>query len=170
MTLPTTLRTASLIVSTLLMAAIAGFFYAYAVSVIRGLDVVAPDVAIRSMQGINATVRNMLFAPAFFGSLGLTVITALLYLAHRRDWTAGLILAAAVLYAAGGFGLTLFWNVPLNNALAGQAIPADPVAALDMWQSYRDPWMDGNTARTVISFLALLLLILALRREARQAT
>jgi uncharacterized membrane protein len=169
MTVPATLRTASLIVSALLMAAISGFFYAYAVSVMRGLDVLEPDVAIRAMQGINATVRNMLFAPAFFGTLAMTLITALLFVLHRRDMTAGLVAAAALLYAAGGFGLTLFWNVPMNTALATQAIPADPVAALGIWRDYFGPWMDGNTARTVISFMALLFLLLALRRDGRAA-
>ena len=169
MTVPANLRTASLILSALLMAAISGFFYAYAVSVMRGLDVLEPDVAIRAMQAINATVRNMLFAPAFFGTLGITLLTALLFLLHRRDLTAGLVAAAALLYAAGGFGLTLIWNVPMNTALAGQVIPADPAAALGLWRGYFGPWMDGNTARTVISFMALLLLLLALRRDARTA-
>jgi uncharacterized membrane protein len=56
-------------VTIILMAAIAGFFYACQVSVIWGLDAVAPRVAIRAMQGINAEVRNFWFAPTFFGSL-----------------------------------------------------------------------------------------------------
>jgi uncharacterized membrane protein len=168
MTALATLRTTSLIISALLMAAISGFFYAYAVSVMRGLETLDGASAIRAMQGINATVRNMLFAPAFFGTLGVTTVTALLYLLHKRDWTAGLIVLAAVLYAAGGFGLTLLWNVPLNTALATQVIPTDPVAALGVWDAYVDPWMDGNTARTAASFVALLLLLLALRRDGRQ--
>jgi uncharacterized membrane protein len=64
-----TLFGAGLMVTIILMAAVAGFFYAYQVSVIWGLDAVEPRVAIRAMQGINAEVRNFWFAPSFFGSL-----------------------------------------------------------------------------------------------------
>ncbi|MGL4975381.1 MAG: DUF1772 domain-containing protein, partial [Bosea sp. (in: a-proteobacteria)] len=160
-------RRSGLMLSALLMAAIAGFFYAYAVSVIRGLDQLPPQDAIRAMQGINATVRNAWFAPSFFGALIVTGVTAVLFLAHRRDATALLVLGAAALYGLGGFYLTMFWNVPLNNELALRTIPLEQAAALEVWLDYREPWMVGNTARLLVSFSALILLLLALQRDAR---
>jgi uncharacterized membrane protein len=160
-------RRSGLMLSVLLMAAIAGFFYAYAVSVIRGLDQLPPQDAIRAMQGINATVRNVWFAPSFFGALIVTGATAVLFLLHRRDATALLVLGAAALYGLGGFYLTMFWNVPLNNELALRTIPLEQVAALEVWLDYRDPWMVGNTTRLLVSFSALILLLLALQRDAR---
>jgi uncharacterized membrane protein len=59
-----------LVASTLTVALMAGFFYAYACSVMVGLDRVDDRTFIVTMQWINATVRNAAFAPAFFGSLG----------------------------------------------------------------------------------------------------
>ncbi len=167
MSLPSVVRRTGLILSIVLMAAIAGFFYAYAVSVIRGLDALEPQAAINAMQSINATVRNPLFAPAFFGALAVTGVTATLFVLHRRDTTSFLVLGAAALYGLGGLWLTMFWNVPLNNALALKAVPLDQASALEIWLNYRNPWMVGNTLRMVFSFGALILLLLALQRQAR---
>lgn len=164
------IRRSGLMLSVLLMAAIAGFFYAYAVSVIRGLDQLPAQDAIRAMQGINATVRNALFAPSFFGALIVTAGTAALYLLRKRDATALLVLAAAALYGLGGFCLTMLWNVPLNNELALRPIPLEQAAALEVWLDYREPWMVGNSARLLISFSALILLLLALQRDARTSS
>lgn len=154
-----TLLRAGLMVTVVLMAAIAGFFYAYQVSVIRGLDAVEPQVAIRAMQGINAQVRNVWFAPSFFGSLVASVaMLGVAWLTHRRA-DAAILAGAALLYATGAFALTAWWNVPLNQALALVTIPADTDEAAHIWQSYRDPWMIGNSVRTVVAFVALGLLI-----------
>ena len=58
-----------LVGSTVAVGLMAGFFYAYACSVMVGLDRVDDRTFIVTMQWINATVRNAAFAPAFFGSL-----------------------------------------------------------------------------------------------------
>ena len=69
----------------ILTGAIAGFFYAYTSSVMRGLDAVPAAHAIVAMQGINATVRNWMFAPAFFGTPVAAVATgALLGWLHHK--------------------------------------------------------------------------------------
>ncbi|EFG2885686.1 hypothetical protein BO068_004877, partial [Escherichia coli] len=65
----------------ILCGAIAGFFYAYSSSVMRGLDATDPRAAIAAMQGINATVRNAFFAPAFFGTPVACLISAGLFAA-----------------------------------------------------------------------------------------
>ena len=57
-----------LVASTVVVGLMAGFFYAYACSVMVGLDRVDDRTFIVTMQWINATVRNAAFAPAFFGS------------------------------------------------------------------------------------------------------
>ena len=54
--------------STVAVGLMAGFFYAYACSVMVGLDRVDDRTFIVTMQWINATVRNAAFAPAFFGA------------------------------------------------------------------------------------------------------
>lgn len=147
-----------LTVTIMLMAAISGFFYAYQVSVIRGLDVIEPQAAIRAMQGINAEVRNVWFAPSFFGSLVASIAMVLVALLVKRRSDAVIYAAVVVIYGAGAFLLTAMWNVPLNQGLAQKVIPSDAMEAAQVWKNYRDPWMLGNTVRMACSFVCLLLL------------
>lgn len=99
-------------------AAVAGFFYAYACSVMYGLNDSAPSVALEAMQGINRTVRNPIFALSFFGTaLLLPLAATLAFMAGLKKACFGLVLAALA-YIGGGFVLTMAVNVPMNNALA----------------------------------------------------
>ncbi|MFY7778569.1 MAG: DUF1772 domain-containing protein [Elstera sp.] len=138
-----------------LMGAIAGFFYAYACSVMIGLAAVDAGTAMRAMQGINATVRNIYFAPAFFGPPVVALLTA--WLAHRqgRDAAARWFAVAALLYGLGGLLLTIRVNVPMNGALAVLPVPSDPGEAARVWAAYAEPWGFWNLMRTLASFAAL---------------
>lgn len=160
-------RFGALLLCIMLMAAIAGFFYAYSVSVIWGFDDVDPATAISAMQGVNRVVRNAWFAPAFFGALLAPALIGLMLLAGGYRSVAILTLAAAVIYGLGGFALTLMLNVPLNEALASVAMSSDPDAMARVWRNYRHPWMIGNHARTIASFVALASLLAALWLEGR---
>jgi uncharacterized membrane protein len=93
-------------VTIILMAAIAGVFYAYQVSVIWGLDAVEPQVAIRAMQGINAEVRNVWFAPSFFGSLVAPIAMLGVAWLSRQRTDAAILTGVALHYATGAFVLT----------------------------------------------------------------
>jgi uncharacterized membrane protein len=152
----------------ILTGAIAGFFYAYTSSVMRGLDVIPAAHAIVAMQGINATVRNWVFAPAFFGTplVGILTAAVLGWLHVKR--AALLMLLAAVIYIAGAFVPTLLVNVPMNETLATVTVPADPQAANRLWLEYSVPWTRWNTLRTLFSFVSLLLVGLAIYVTARR--
>ncbi|GAA3443932.1 DUF1772 domain-containing protein [Planomonospora venezuelensis] len=154
--------------ATTLMGLIAGFFYAYACSVMIGLARVDDRVFIASMQWINATVRNVWFAPAFFGALLVTAVAAALHL--KRDGRPVLpwVLAALVLYGAA-FGITTGISVPLNDRLAAAGDPAaltDPGAVR---AAYEGVWVSWNTTRTVASTVALACLVRALMLHGRHA-
>lgn len=75
-------RTVALVGATLTTGLIAGFFYAYACSVTRGLALLPDDRYVAAMQAINATVRNGVFAFSFFGA-ALSLILALVVHAPR---------------------------------------------------------------------------------------
>jgi uncharacterized membrane protein len=148
------------------MGLIAGFFYAYACSVMLGLARVDDHVFISTMQWINATVRNGWFAVSFFGALPLTAIAAVLHL--RRDgrpvlpWT----VAAFVFYAAA-FAITMGISVPLNEELAAAGDPntiSDPAAVR---AAYEGIWVNWNITRAVASTAALACLVRALMVHAR---
>ena len=157
-----------LLMAIIACAAVAGFFYAYACSVMYGLNDSAPTVALEAMQGINRTVRNPIFALSFFGTaLLLPLAAALTFVAGSKK--AGAVLAiSAIVYFGGGFVLTMAINVPMNNALAMVDVSTltDPAKA---WADYEGPWSFWNWTRTEFSFLALLPATLTFGFRSRQA-
>lgn len=141
-------------------ALIAGFFYAYACSVLVGLARVDDRTFITTMQSINATVRNAGFAPSFFGALLVPAATVVV-LARRRSPAAGWVGAALALYA-GAFAVTMGISVPLNDELAAAGSP-DTIADLAaVRRAYEDPWVFWNLVRTVLATAALGALLRAL--------
>lgn len=102
----------------LLNGAIFGSFYAWVCSTMWGLDQLPPEVAIRAMQGMNGSVRNMVFAPAFFGTGPVLVLTGLMLWVRGSRHAALLMVAAGAVYIGGAMLPTLLINVPMNEALA----------------------------------------------------
>lgn len=153
-------RLTFLFLAALSTALIAGFFYAYACSVMIGLAQLDAAAFIRAMQSVNATVRNGVFAFSFFGAVLFSGIAALLYL-PRRTRTTWLLLCAFLVYALGGFGVTFLFNVPLNESLA-QARDLTAVNTDAIRRAYEEPWVRWNGVRTIASTIAFLLLAAAL--------
>lgn len=144
-------------VGLLLAGAIFGFFYAWVCSTMWGLDAADPRVAIAAMQAMNASVRNAVFAPAFFGT------PVVLLAAAGCAWAAGLrraalpFAAAGGLYLTGALLLTLGVNVPMNVALGALEVPADRAEAAAIWAAYSPRWQMFNVIRTIVSGGALAL-------------
>jgi uncharacterized membrane protein len=152
-------------VTTVLMGLIAGFFYAYACSVMLGLAEVDDRTFIDTMQAINATVRNAGFAPSFFGSLIASVATAMVLYAKRNPARHLVALAAALYFAA--FAITFGISVPLNNELADAGSTATITDHAAVRQAYEDPWVVWNIIRTGFATAALAVLAAAGLRVAR---
>ena len=161
-------RALTLAGATLTTGLIAGVFYAYAVSVNLGLAA-QPDAAyVAAMQAINERIQNPVFFLSFFGAV-LFLLAALGALSPRprssRFW---LVALASALYIGGGFLLTVFVNVPLNEQLAGVAADASPGELASARAGYEGVWNFWNGVRTVFSSLAFLALVGAcLLREDR---
>jgi uncharacterized membrane protein len=64
-----------------------------------------------------------------------------------------------VIYVLGVIGVTIAFNVPLNDRLA-RAAPDSPEGA-SLWQHYLARWTAWNHLRTAASALAMALFILA---------
>ena len=137
--------------------AIFGFFFAWVCSTMWGLDSADPRVAIAAMQAMNASVRNWVFAPVFFGTPVFLAAAALAARMARERRAALLFGLACALYLAGGLALTLLANVPMNEALASVRIPADAAEAGAVWADYSADWQLWNIARTVVCAAVLLL-------------
>lgn len=142
-------------VSLLLAGAIFGFFFAWVCSTLWGLDTLPAETAIAAMQAMNGSVRNLVFAPAFFGTGPFLLLTALLaWLSHSRGASACFAIAG-IAYILGAMYLTMTINVPMNEALA-QVDPASADAS-QIWSAYSHDWRYWNGVRTWVSGFTLLL-------------
>jgi len=143
--------------SLLFSGAMFGFFFAWVCSTMWGLDAADPNVAIAAMQAMNASVRNWVFAPAFFGTPVLLLFTALAALMRRERRAAVCFASAGLLYVLGVMVPTMTVNVPLNEALALVETPLGPAEAGEAWRAYSGPWQDWNALRAVAAGLVLAL-------------
>jgi uncharacterized membrane protein len=154
MTTSTRAQLVTAAIATALLALIAGFFYAYACSVMVGLADTDDRTFIAAMQAINANVRNAGFAPSFFGAFVVTALAALLGARRWRSPATVLLALATLTYGVAGLGLTMAISVPLNNELAAAGASdaiADPAA---IRAAYEGPWITWNLVRTIASTVA----------------
>ncbi len=136
-----------------------------------GLDVADPRVAIQAMQAMNASVRNMAFAPAFFGTPVALAASAVLLLVQRYRASACAFGLAAMIYVCFGLLLTMYINVPMNEALAAVVVPDSAQAATAIWRDYSERWQLWNQVRTIASGFAFLIAVcglLLLKRHSHQ--
>ena len=145
------------LLSLILTGAMFGFFFAWVCSTMWGLDTADPKVAVAAMQAMNASVRNWVFAPTFFGTPVLLIFTALAALRVRERRAAICFTLAGLLYVLGAMVPTITVNVPLNEVLASVGMPLDTAQAREAWQDYSAPWQFWNTVRAVNSGIALAL-------------
>ncbi len=82
--------------------------------VMPGLAATDAVSAIKAMQGINAVVRNAVFAFSFFGTLAFGGIATLL-LIGAGSWPLALALLGTTIDGLGAFMVTLLYSVPLNE-------------------------------------------------------
>lgn len=147
----------SAFMSTLLSAAIFGFFYAWVSSTMWGLDQIDPQTAISAMQGMNASVRNPVFGTIFFGTAPALLLTSLLAWRVKHQKLMYIFGAAGLLYLFGGAVLTFAINVPMNEQLALVTLPLDDNIAQNIWLDYSVEWQVWNQTRTVLSGFAFLI-------------
>jgi uncharacterized membrane protein len=139
---------------------IAGIFFAFSTFVMKALAQQQPAQGISAMQSINVTVINPLFMAAF---LGTGVVCLILIVSSVFRWQqpgAAYLLVSALFYLIGCFGVTIGFNVPLNDALA-VANPNSPEGA-NLWANYLTNWMFWNHVRTLAAFIAAALFTLAI--------
>jgi uncharacterized membrane protein len=139
---------------------VGGIFFAFSTFVMAALGRLPSDQGIAAMNSINVTVINPLFFLAFFGTGLLCLLLAGGSFIWWDQMSGKLILTAAVIYLVGCIGVTMAFNVPLNNALAAVAMGTPEAASL--WSFYLDKWTAWNTVRTVAPLVSAALFIAAL--------
>ena len=152
----------SLIISTTLTGLMAGLFFAWSVSVTPGLKNLSNAEFVASFQSMNRAILNPVFLSAFVGAAIASIVTCFFYFKGWGDLSFLLLLGAALLYVIGVFGVTMLFNVPLNNLLdAVDLKTANPQQLEEFRRSFEKPWNSYNTVRTICSFLSLLLSVVA---------
>ena len=136
-------------------ALVAGVFFAFSNFVMAGLGRIKPDEGIAAMNSINITVINPLFMLALFGTGLLCLVLAASAFTSWELIGGKLTLIGSTIYLIGCVGVTMFFNVPLNNALA--AVPLGTPEATSLWSRYLSDWTTWNHVRTVASLLSAVL-------------
>lgn len=159
----TTMTDLILITTALLLALMAGLFYSYSCSVNPGLKQLGDSEYIGAMQSINRAILNPVFFLSFMGALLFLPISVFL---NFTTWDAPkflLLLAAFILYACGTFGVTIFGNVPLNEALAAFDLKNASIAEISAARkNFEMPWNNLHLVRTIASVISLLLVLISL--------
>lgn len=157
----------TLFITAFLVALIAGLFYAYTVSVNLGLGKLSDTEYLRSMQNINRVILNPWFFMSFMGSLiMLPLCTWTLFRDAGYDLSFYLLLTATILYVAGVFGVTIFGNVPLNEALDKFDLSNATLQEINKKRMmFEVPWNKLNLIRTLANVFSLLALLAAIVRK-----
>jgi uncharacterized membrane protein len=140
---------------------IAGVFFTFSTFVMTALDRSGQVHGVLVMNSINTTILQSLFMPVFYGSTLASLGLAVLALMRWNEPGAMAMLVGGLIYVVGMFGVTLFLNVPLNNALA--AVDPASATAAPVWARYLKEWNLWNHVRTIASIVATVLFIIALR-------
>ena len=156
------IKAAPLFLGILLTGLSAGLFYAWEVSVIPGTKLITDRNYLETMQSINRAILNPGFYLIFFGSLLLLFTSTYLQYRVGVNLSFWLLLGASISYLVGTFGVTVFGNVPLNEALGVLNLQELTDGLLDHHRSsFEDHWNRLHTVRTVFSILAFVAILLS---------
>jgi uncharacterized membrane protein len=154
------------ITAILLTGLIAGLFYSFDCSVIKGFRNIPDKEYLTSFQSINRAILNPYFFISFMGSLLILPVVAWLSYKAASPASFYLLLGAVIVYAIGVFGVTIFANVPLNNQLDQLDISnAAPDALKAFRQEFEPSWNKFNAIRTYAAILSFLLTIISLAKK-----
>ncbi|MES2689241.1 MAG: anthrone oxygenase family protein [Bacteroidota bacterium] len=155
-----------LFASVLLTALIAGLFYGWACSVVPGLGRITDREYISAMQSMNKAIINPVFMLSFMGALIVLPLACYYSYSHSSITCFYLMLAAALFYIIGSFGITMACNVPLNNSL--ESFDLSSATAVEITQkrtSFEMPWNKYHLVRTIAAVASLCCTILAVLKK-----
>jgi uncharacterized membrane protein len=139
---------------------IGGVFFAFSAFVMKALARLPAPQGIAAMQSINVVVLNRLFFVVFFGTAAGCILLAVRAVLVWNTRGAGYLLVGCALYLVGTILVTIFFNVPLNNALA--AVDRTSGGGARLWDDYIASWTAWNHVRTIAALAAAASLTIAL--------
>lgn len=154
------------VIAVILTGLIAGLFYGYDCSVIGGLGKMHDNAYLQAFQSINEAIQNPYFFLSFIGSLIILPVTTWLCYHNLSNAAFYLALAATLLYVVGVFGVTVFFNVPLNEKLAQFTLSnANENEMNAMRTLFENSWNSYHKIRTMCSIACFVLTIVSLLKS-----
>lgn len=144
---------------------IAGVFFAFSTFVMKALAQQPSAQGIAAMQSINITVINPWFMTAFLGTSVVCLILVIFLFFRWQQPDTAYLLVSSLVYLIGCFGVTLVFNVPLNDALAAANPNSSEGATL--WARYLTNWTFWNHVRAIAAFIAAALFTMALNAPSK---
>jgi uncharacterized membrane protein len=149
-----TINTFLIPATTVLSGLIAGLFYGYDYSVIKGLSKLTDKEYLLAFQHINREIQNPYFFVSFMGAFILLPLATWTYgyeNGHHSNW----LLAATFFYWAGAFGITICVHVPLNNWLDSINLGNHSAESLSLIrQKFETKWNKWHHVRTYAAILS----------------
>lgn len=147
-----TLLPALTLIAALGCGLVAGVFFAFSTFVMPALGRLPTAQGIAAMQSINIKAINPPFMLALFGTAAACAWLGVIALQSWQEPGAVYLLAGNFLYLMRTVGVTIGFNVPLNNALA--AVAQDSGEGATLWRNYLARWTAWNHVRTVTALAA----------------
>jgi len=143
---------------------ITGLLFAFSNFVMRALADLPSDKGMFAMQRINVTIINPVFMMLFLGTPVLCSVITFITIQNINESGSLYLLIGALAYIIGPFGITMLFNVPLNNILAS----TDVSAANEIWPMYQKKWQWWNHIRTYIGMASIVFMTIGLGSIAPQ--
>ncbi len=134
---------------------VAGVFFAFSTFVMPALARIETLQGITAMQSVNITAINPLFMLALFGTAVACLFLAILTVLKWGQSHSAYLLIGSLLYLIGTIGVTIAFNIPLNDALA--IVKSDSAEGATLWVKFLTNWTFWNHVRTVAALLAAVL-------------
>jgi uncharacterized membrane protein len=138
---------------------IAGVFFAFSNFVMNALSRLQPAQGIAAMQFINIAVINPLFTIAFLGTGMTSIVLVISSLLKWYQINTIYSILGCLLYVVGTIGVTIAFNVPLNDALA--KVDSASIDGMKLWTTYLSDWTVWNHVRTLAALAAAIAISLA---------
>lgn len=142
-------------------ALVGGVFLAFSDFIMRSLAITGSTRGVEAMQVINREVFRWVFMVLFLGMAAVSLVVTGYSVIHLGGPAGMLIALAGVIYLVGCLGVTIVFNVPMNEALATMDLSADRTR--EYWtRTYLPRWTFWNTVRTSACVLSASLLLFGL--------
>lgn len=129
---------------------VAGVFLTFSDFVMRSLNAAEPAAGMEAMQLINRKVYGSFFLAMFMAMAPLSAVIAVYAFGFTSGALTAWLIAGALFYVVGVFGVTVVRNVPMNKRLDRIDIARE--GAGGYWPAYVRDWTWWNHVRTFASF------------------